>query len=144
MYQVPGLAQIDESQGNGTTVNYLLTPMRWAVFSRTVLDGAGKQVNTFFYDPFGVRTNADSSAFTSPVGQVTDGFTGQEHDDDWGLINFKGRIYDPHLKSACSVPIRTADLPPWPDKNWNPYSYVMNNPVNFIDPSGLDDEGALR
>ena len=139
VYQVPGLAQIDESQGNGTTVNYLLTDALGS--TGTVLDGTGKQVNTFFYDPFGVRTNADSSAFTSPVGQVTDGFTGQEHDDDWGLINFKGRIYDPHLKRMLSTDPHVTF--PLAGQNWNPYSYVMNNPVNFIDPSGLDDEGAF-
>ena len=115
-------------------LNYLLTDALGS--TGTVLDGTGKQVNTFFYDPFGVRTNADSSAFTSPVGQVTDGFTGQEHDDDWGLINFKGRIYDPHLKRMLSTDPHVTF--PLAGQNWNPYSYVMNNPVNFIDPSGLD------
>src|SRR5262249_40552137 len=26
-------------------------------------------------------------------------------------------------------------------QSWNPYSYVRNSPLNFVDPSGFDEEG---
>ena len=135
MYQVPGLAQIDESQGNGTTVNYLLTDALGS--TGTVLDGTGKQVNTFFYDPFGVRTNADSSAFSptrwvrSPMALPVRSTT-----TTGASSTSRERIYDPHLKRMLSTDPHVTF--PLAGQNWNPYSYVMNNPVNFIDPSGLD------
>ena len=30
---------------------------------------------------------------------------------------------------------------PLSGQSWNPYSYVGNNPLNYVDPSGFDKEG---
>jgi RHS repeat-associated protein len=63
------------------------------------------------------------------------GFTGHEMLDDLGLVHAKGRIYDPLLgrfQSADIVVQRPNDL-----QSYNRYSYVRNNPLTSIDPSGF-------
>ncbi|HMW72473.1 MAG TPA: RHS repeat-associated core domain-containing protein, partial [Cellvibrionaceae bacterium] len=61
------------------------------------------------------------------------GFTGHEHLDD-GLIHMNGRVYDPVLGRFLSAdPMIQA-----PDnlQSFNRYSYVLNNPLFYTDPSG--------
>jgi RHS repeat-associated protein len=65
------------------------------------------------------------------------GFTGHEGDDDLGLINMRGRIYDPKIGRFLQVdPVVSA---PHFGQSWNPYSYVRNSPLNFVDPSGFQE-----
>lgn len=134
VFMVPGVAQV-ETTATGTTTQYILSDALGS--TGVVLDGAtGNVVSHFFYEPFGARITAAGAPFTGNVGQVTEGFTGQVHDDDFGLINFKGRMYDANLKRFLSVdPHVTA---PGFGQSWNPYSYVYNSPLNFVDPSGFD------
>jgi RHS repeat-associated protein len=82
------------------------------------------------YDPFGrSEINFSSSAQHS-------GFTGQEHDPETGLINMRGRQYDPELRRFTSAdPLVSQPLSP---KGWNRYAYVGNNPLNVTDPSGFE------
>src|SRR5262245_19262306 len=90
------------------------------------------------YDPFGQRRNPawgqpPPMSFTS---KTTQGFTGHESDNELGLVNMKGRIYDPKVgRFLTTDPIVSAPLS---GQSWNPYSYVLNNPLNFIDPSGFE------
>jgi RHS repeat-associated protein len=63
------------------------------------------------------------------------GFTGHEGDDDLGLINMKGRMYDPQVgRFLMTDPIVSA---PSFTQSWNPYSYVRNSPLNLVDPTGF-------
>jgi RHS repeat-associated protein len=101
----------------------------------TALAGStGKLTRSFFYEPFGGRVNADGTPSTSGTGDATHGFTGHEHDDDLGLINMKGRIYDPSQKRFLSPDPVVAGA--GNSQSWNPYSYVTNNPLNYTDPTG--------
>ncbi|HEX7965328.1 MAG TPA: RHS repeat-associated core domain-containing protein [Gammaproteobacteria bacterium] len=51
-----------------------------------------------------------------------------------GLIHMNGRIYDPTIGRMLSVdPVYQA---PTNSQSINPYSYVMNNPLSLVDPSG--------
>jgi RHS repeat-associated protein len=69
------------------------------------------------------------------------GFTGHEDEDDLGLVNMRGRIYDPKLGRFLQTdPIVST---PASGQSWNPYSYVHNSPLNFTDPSGFVDVPAL-
>jgi hypothetical protein len=48
----------------------------------------------------------------------------------------KGRIFDPKVgRFLTTDPIVSAPLS---GQSWNPYSYVANNPLNYVDPSGFD------
>lgn len=72
------------------------------------------------------------------------GYTGHEHLLGIGLINMNGRLYDPKLHRFLSPDNNLQD--PTNSQNFNRYGYVLNDPVNMIDPSGEDgiengDEG---
>jgi len=62
------------------------------------------------------------------------GFTGHEVLDNVGLVHMNGRVYDPTAGRFLSVdpvfqfPENTQSL--------NPYSYVLNNPLSYTDPTG--------
>jgi RHS repeat-associated protein len=62
--------------------------------------------------------------------------------DDFGLINMNGRVYDPDLGLFLSPDPVLQD--PANALNYNRYSYVLNNPLKYTDPSGyvFEDEGA--
>ena len=64
-------------------------------------------------------------------------FTGQESDDETGLYNYGARLYDPLLGrfiSPDSITSKPRNL-----QAFNRYSYVLNNPLKYTDPSGHDD-----
>ncbi|XYH97563.1 RHS repeat-associated core domain-containing protein [Sorangium sp. So ce1128] len=67
------------------------------------------------------------------------GLTGHEHDDELGLINLKGRMYDPKLKRVLTPdPMVSAPLF---GQSYNRYSYVLNDPLNLVDPTGYEPMG---
>jgi RHS repeat-associated protein len=61
-------------------------------------------------------------------------FTGHEHLDAFGLINMNGRVYDPILGRFLS-PDKYVQAPGF-TQSFNRYSYCLNNPLIFTDPSG--------
>jgi RHS repeat-associated protein len=82
------------------------------------------------YDSFGnVITDSD------PTINVPFGFAGGLHDRDTGLVRFGYRDYDPDTgRWTAKDPIFFAG------GDTDLYGYVLNNPVNFIDPLGLFGE----
>src|SRR4029078_8915148 len=79
--------------------------------------------------PFGT----ESSPLNPEVTRV--GFTGQAHDRDLGLIDMRGRIYDPLAgRFSHTDPLMQA---PSFSQGLNRYSYVWNDPINNTDPSGF-------
>jgi RHS repeat-associated protein len=104
----------------------------------TVTDEAGsKPAEKRSYDAFGARRNPSWGA--APIvytSLTTRGFTGHEDDEELGLVNMKGRLYDPKIgRFLTTDPIVSH---PSFGQSWNPYSYVLNNPLAFTDPSGFD------
>lgn len=90
------------------------------------------------YDAHGVRRNADWTATPTIVPSLTaHGFTNQEHLDEFGLIDMKGRMYDPKIGRFISADPYITD--PFFTENLSRYSYVYNSPTNFIDPSGFQE-----
>jgi len=63
------------------------------------------------------------------------GFTGHEHIEEVGLIHMNGRVYDQELGRFLSAdPLIQA---PFVTNSFNRYSYVMNNPLKYTDPTGF-------
>jgi RHS repeat-associated protein len=63
------------------------------------------------------------------------GFTGHEHLDEVNLIHMNGRVYDPIVGRFLSAdPVIQS---PGNMQNLNRYSYVLNNPLSYSDPSGF-------
>ncbi|HRI71351.1 MAG TPA: RHS repeat-associated core domain-containing protein, partial [Polyangium sp.] len=88
------------------------------------------------YDVFGARRNPEwggpSGSLTS---RTTRGFTGHEEDDEIGLVNMRGRMFDPRLGRFTTTDAVIADI--WNGQSLNRYSYVFNNPLAFVDPTGF-------
>ncbi len=72
----------------------------------------------------------------SPLGDLgmVRGYTGHEHLEPLGLINMNGRIYDPVLARFLS-PDPYVQAPDF-TQSFNRYSYCLNNPFKYTDPSG--------
>lgn len=77
----------------------------------------------------GAISTADLGAFASPRG-----YTGHEHLDEVGLIHMNGRIYDPLIGRFLQMDPIIQD--PYASQSFNRYSYVMNNPLMYTDPTG--------
>ena len=105
-----------------------------------VLDSAGAVLARESFTPFGERRGSNwqglpSAGDKAVFADVTRrGFTGHEMLDAVNLIHMNGRVYDPHLGRFLSADpiIQTISL----SQALNPFSYVMNNPLTLIDPSG--------
>jgi RHS repeat-associated protein len=112
------------------------------LYSTTALsDPNGNTLEYDSYDAWGRRRNRDgtdqSTGCTldpSPPSKTFRGFTGQEEMDAFCLINLNGRIYDPALGRMLSAdPIVSA---PMYGQAFDRYTYALNNPLSFTDPSG--------
>ena len=62
------------------------------------------------------------------------GYTGHEHLPWFGLINMNARLYDPMLGRFLS-PDPYVQMPDF-TQNFNRYSYCLNNPLKYTDPTG--------
>jgi len=106
-------------------------------------DGSLKQ--KLSYDAWGrLRNPATQVAYTpgsEPVLFLGRGYTGHEHLPWFGLVNMNARLYDAALGRFLS-PDPYVQMPDF-SQNFNRYSYCLNNPLIYIDPSGewfvLDD-----
>jgi RHS repeat-associated protein len=112
----------------------------------TAQGGSGSAVERLAHEPFGGLLRANSIG----VDGHTHKFAGQELDEESGLLKSGARYYD-----SVTARFMTADsLLPIADRGaqyYNRFSYVLNNPLRFVDPSGHFEEelqalklGALR
>jgi RHS repeat-associated protein len=103
-----------------------------------ITDEAGNPVEKLSYDVWGKRRNGDGSVNhavqpTNPENR--EGFTEHEHLDAIGLVHMNGRIYDPTIARFMSADPTVPDA--GDTQNFNRYSYVLNNPTVYTDPSGF-------
>jgi RHS repeat-associated protein len=109
--------------------------------SEVVTDANGQVVGERRkYDPFGAPTDITlPKAFPGGSLMSTDvhiGFTGHEEDSETGLINMRGRIYNPRVGHFLTPDPFISN--PFSPVAFNPYAYVLNNPLNHTDPSGFE------
>jgi RHS repeat-associated protein len=103
-----------------------------------ITSSAPGQNEYYYYDPFGRRADVTGQATSVGVPDVQVGFTGQQMDDDLGLINMRGRVYDPVQRRFLSMDPHVTN--PLNALSYNPYTYVLNSPTNGTDPTGFDGE----
>jgi RHS repeat-associated protein len=102
--------------------------------------GAERTIAHLKYGPFGDRINPTNPMKSGAAKlDVRAGFTEHEHDDEAGLINMRGRIYDPKLGRFLSGD----PLVPTPSSSqaYNRYTYVLNSPLGLVDPRGFAFQG---
>jgi len=93
-------------------------------------DNANKEVFAATYDAWGNRT------VTNNTFDFHRGYTGHEHLPEFGLINMNGRMYDPALGRMLSPDAYVQS--PLFSQSYNRYSYCVNNPLKFTDPTGME------
>lgn len=109
----------------GTTVTYIYTDPQGTPLAEA--DTNGNVISKFDYAPYGMQVMGNA-----PAGP---GYTGHVNDSDVSLIYMQARYYDSSIGRFLSPD----PLLPQPGNvgNFNIYSYVSNNPVNFTDPTGM-------
>ncbi|MCP3143129.1 RHS repeat-associated core domain-containing protein [Pyxidicoccus xibeiensis] len=131
------VAQVTLAASSGATpvTSYLLHDHLGSV--ETVTDEAGSVLEQRKYQPFGAQGRVDDPTLApaSTASDVRRGFTSHEWDDEAGLVNMKGRLYDPTVgRFLTRDPVVQA---PFSSQGFNRYSYVLNNPLRYVDPSGF-------
>jgi RHS repeat-associated protein len=106
-----------------------------------ITDQTGAVAERLAYDPWGKRRNptGQNDITDSITGKRTDrGYSMHEHLDEVGIIHMNGRLYDPLIGRFMSPD----DIIPNPTdlKAFNRYSYVSNNPLRLVDPTGHLEE----
>jgi uncharacterized protein (TIGR02594 family) len=101
-----------------------------------ITNNRNNAVERLSFDAWGRRRNATDWTYNNvPATFLFDrGFTGHEHMDAFGLINANGRIYDPCMGRFLSpdIVVQSPDF----TQDYNRYSYAINNPLKYTDPSG--------
>lgn len=104
-------------------------------------DGSNQTPGLLCYDqdytPYGqeVFTTAQMSRLQTTACPTSYKFTGYERDSETGLDYAFARYYSPRLARFLSTDPLGGDIGDL--QSHNAYSYTSNNPLNFIDPSGM-------
>ena len=101
-----------------------------------ITNASGVEVQRLNFNAWGRRRDvSDWSKYTNlPEMKFDRGFTGHEHLEMFGLINMNARLYDPVLGRFLS-PDPIIQVPDF-TQSYNGYSYAMNNPLSYKDPTG--------
>ncbi len=127
-------------EATSTTTHYLHRDHLGSVDATTDANGIPVTGQQMSFDAWGKRRQAawDSMSTLDLFNfnaQITKrGYTNHEQVDSMGLIHMKGRMYDPILARFISAdPLVQAPLDM---QSYNRYSYVLNNPLAYTDPTG--------
>ena len=140
VYGAKGLAAVCVRR-NGVDSLYYVHPDRLGSYTH-ITDSLKQVVRALHFDPWGnAKTNTNWTVFdTTTLADSTlyfrfsRGFTGHEHYAELGIINMNGRLYDPVIARFFS-PDNYVQSPGF-TQSFNRYSYCLNNPLQYVDPSG--------
>jgi RHS repeat-associated protein len=107
-----------------------------------VTDASGQERERLYYPPFGGRVDIDGNPPTGPPSDIRDGFTGHRHDDELGLIDMRGRIFDTKTSRFPTPDPFIAD--PTFSPSLNRFAYVHQSPLNWVDPTGFSPDDPYR
>jgi RHS repeat-associated protein len=127
-------ARIAMLQLSTNTVNYFVADHLGS--SRIVTNSSGSILDDSDFYPYGGERSYSSSSGNNYK------FTGKERDTESGLDDFAARFYTSNygrfLSADESKYAKAAD-----PQTWNLYTYVANNPLNAVDPTGHDPDASL-
>ncbi|WP_157981262.1 RHS repeat-associated core domain-containing protein [Aliidiomarina iranensis] len=126
-------------RGESITTRYVYTDHLGSV--DVITDDAGQVEEKLSFDAFGKRravfkSNNQAVNFTlaSILSLTHKGYTGHEQVDHASVVQMGGRIYDAHIGRFLQADPFVQS--PSNSQNFNRYSYVLNNPLSYTDPSG--------
>lgn len=124
---------VQEISGSSAVNKYLLHDHLGSVVR--VLNSSGHILEGADFAAFGQRRGYVDPRDLAPTPQTTDrGYTGHEHVDSFDIVHMNGRLYDYTLGRFLQAdPFVQA---PNNSQNYNRYTYVLNNPLSYNDPSG--------
>lgn len=135
----------EEKDVNSQHLYYLASDYMGSI--RAIMTENGTVVERLEFDPWGKRRSPythkpvyrnapdwteDGQHFFASL--IERGFCGQEHIDEFDLINLNARLYDPVLCRFLNPDPFVQDYKN--AQNLNRYSYALNNPFNHTDPTG--------
>lgn len=125
-----------------STISWLVTDQLGT--PRMILDQSGSLANVKRHDylPFGEELYATQGSRTSALGYSADSlrqkFTSYERDNETGLDYAQARYYLSMQGRFASIDPLGASAIVSDPQSFNRYTYVLNNPLKYIDPDGLD------
>ena len=125
------VATIGSSIGSSTGSSTVFNHQDHLGGSNVSTDSSGKVVEVNDYYPYG------SSRIEEKTGSYANNklYTGKELDKSTGLYYYGARYYDPLIGRFTSVDPWSGDLTN--PQTLNKYSYVTNNPMRYVDPTGM-------
>ena len=99
-----------------------------------ISDESGAIVRQYDYDAWG-KPGALAGLRSDHRDITNHGFTDHEHIGSAGLIHMNGRVYEPNLGRFLSPDPFVQDTTNL--QNLNRYSYVLNSPLRYVDPTGF-------
>jgi len=131
-------------KSDGETQNYYYLHRDYLGSIVAISDQEGKIIEKRLFDAWGQIANyKDNLGNTMPIDGrmfIDRGYTGHEMilpntgQLGFGLVNMNGRLYDPKLHRFLMPDQHIQN--PYNTQNYNRYTYVLNNPLRYIDPSG--------
>lgn len=123
-------------KSDGTTQNYLYLHRDHLGSIVAITNQEGNVVEKRLFDAWGEVLKIQDGQGNGLSGfKVLDrGYTGHEHLQSVNLVHMNGRLYDPKLHRFLQPDNYIQD--PYNTQNYNRYSYVLNNPLKYTDPSG--------
>ena len=126
-----GDGRMPVAMNKGGTLYYLTYDQVGSL--RVVADESGNVIKEVEYDAFG-----NVIGDTDPTFDVPFGFAGGLYDPDTGLVRFGYRDYDPDVgRWTAKDPILFAG------GDTDLYGYVLNDPINWVDPDGRIPYGLI-
>jgi RHS repeat-associated protein len=136
-----GNAVLTYRDGSNTT-SFIHADNQGSVIATT--NHVGLVTTQDIYDPFGKQSEVyRASVYITSLPPITDkGYTGHKQMNHVDVIHMNGRIYDPTLGRFLQAdPFIQAPLN---SQNYNRYSYVLNNPMSYTDPTGYFFSGLRK
>lgn len=134
-YLAPDTLYINKTDTSGKTqTQAVYTLLKDNLGSLTIITTSTAEVlQRFSYDCFGQQTQIAGKQLKIPL--THQGFTGHESIEEMNLIHMNGRLYDPILGRFLSADPEIQD--PSNSQSLNRYSYCLNNPLAYTDPTGF-------
>jgi RHS repeat-associated protein len=133
------VASQEKPQNGGATYRYVHPDHLGG--TRVITDQQGNEVQTLYYHPFGeIRLNHQAGSFDEQRK-----FTGHLHDDETDLEFMEARYYNATWGRFLRQDPVFLELGSNPDlskllvdpQQLNAYAYARNNPLKYVDPTGM-------